>query len=138
MRRATARSRHNAFLLTAPLLLVLTVTFIVPILDMLFRSIDDPVVGRALTRTPEVLADWKAADGPPSEEVYAAMVADLTGLRTGGGDGKALIGKLATRLNYEKSGLRSVITKTARRAPKVTQGPYKGALIKIHKKWGEP
>ena len=30
LRRATARSRRNAFLLTAPLLLVLTVTFIIP------------------------------------------------------------------------------------------------------------
>ncbi len=138
LRRATARSRRNAFLLTAPLLLVLTVTFIVPILDMLFRSIDDPVVGRALTRTPEALADWNAADGLPPEEVYAALVADLAGLRTGGGDGKALIGRFATRLNFEQPGVRSVITKTARKAPKLKQGPYKDALIKIHKKWGQP
>jgi len=138
LRRATARSRRNAFLLTLPLLLVLSITFIIPILDMLFRSVDDPVVGRALTRTPVALADWTAADGQPPEEVYAAMVADLTGLREGGGDGRALIGKFATRLNFEQPGVRSVITKTARRAPKITEGPYKDALIKVHKKWGEP
>jgi putative spermidine/putrescine transport system permease protein len=138
LRRATARSRRNAFLLTLPLLLVLSVTFIIPILDMLWRSVDDPVVGRALTRTPAALADWKAADGLPPEAAYAAMVADLAGLRQGGGDGKALIGKFATRLNFEQSGVRSVITKTARKAPKLTEAPYKDALIKIHKKWGEP
>ena len=138
LRRATARSRRNAFLLTAPLLLVLSVTFIIPILDMLFRSIDDPIVGRALTRTPEALADWNAADGLPPEAAYAAMVADLAGLREGGGDSKALIGKFATRLNFEQPGVRSVITKTARKAPKLKQGPYKDALIKIHKKWGQP
>ena len=138
LRRATARSRRNAFLLTAPLLLVLSVTFIIPILDMLFRSIDDPIVGRALTRTPEALADWNAADGLPPEAAYAALVADLAGLREGGGDGKALIGKFATRLNFEQPGVRSVITKTARKAPKLKQGPYKDALIKIHKKWGQP
>ena len=138
LRRATARSRRNAFLLTAPLLIVLTITFIVPILDMLFRSIDDPIVGQAVPRAVAVLEDWDAAAGLPPEEAYAALVADLAALRTGGSDGKALIGRFATRLNYEQPGVRSVITKTARRAPKLKQGPYKDALIKIHKKWGQP
>jgi len=138
LRRATARSRRNAFLLTAPLLLLLLITFIIPILDMLFRSVEDPVVGRALTTTIEVLAEWDAASGLPPEAAYAAVVADLSGLREGGGDGKALIGKVATRLNFEQPGVRSVITKTARRAPKLKEGPYKDALIKINKKWGQP
>ena len=138
LRRATARSRRNAFLLTAPLLIVLTITFIVPILDMLFRSIDDPIVGQAVPRAVAVLEDWDAAAGLPPEEAYAPMVADLAALRTGGSDGKALIGRFATRLNYEQPGVRSVITKTARKAPKLKEGPYKDALIKIHKKWGQP
>ena len=138
LKRATARSRRNAFLLTAPLLIMLLVTFIVPILDMLFRSIDDPIVGQAVPRAAAVLEDWDAAAGLPPEEAYAALVADLAALRTGGSDGKALIGRFATRLNYEQPGVRSVITKTARKAPKLKEGPYKDALIKIHKKWGQP
>ncbi len=138
LRRATARSRRNAFLLTAPLLIVLLITFIVPILDMLFRSIDDPIVGQAVPRAAAVLEDWDAAAGLPPEEAYAAVVADLAALRTGGSDGKALIGRFATRLNFEQPGVRSVVTKTARKAPKLKQGPYKDALIKIHKKWGQP
>ena len=138
LRRATARARRNAFLLTAPLLIVLLITFIVPILDMLFRSIDDPIVGQAVPRAVAVLEDWDAAAGLPPEEAYAAVVADLAALRTGGSDGKALIGRFATRLNYEQPGVRSVITKTARRATKLKQGPYREALIKIHKKWGQP
>ncbi len=138
LRRATARSRRNAFLLTAPLLIMLLITFIVPILDMPFRSIDDPIVGQAVPRAAAVLEDWDAAAGLPPEEAYAALVADLAALRTGGSDGKALIGRFATRLNYEQPGVRSVITKTARKAPKLKEGPYKDALIKIHKKWGQP
>ena len=138
LRRATARSRRNAFLLTAPLLIVLLITFIVPILDMLFRSIDDPIVGQAVPRAAAALEDWDATAGLPPEEAYAALVADLAALRKGGSDGKALIGRFATRLNYEQPGVRSVITKTARRAPKLKQGPYKDTLIKIHKKWGQP
>ena len=138
LRRATARSRRNAFLLTAPLLIMLLITFIVPILDMLFRSIDDPIVGRAVPRAAAALEDWDARAGLPSEEAYAAMVADLAALRRGGSDGKALIGRFATRLNFEQPGVRSVITKTARKAPKLKEGPYKDTLIKIHKKWGQP
>ncbi len=138
LRRATARSRRNAFLLTAPLLIVLLITFIVPILDMLFRSIDDPIVGQAVPRAAAALEDWDATASLPPEEAYAALVADLAALRKGGSDGKALIGRFATRLNYEQPGVRSVITKTARRATKLKQGPYRDALIKIHKKWGQP
>ena len=138
LRRATARSRRNAFLLTAPLLIVLLITFIVPILDMLFRSIDDPIVGQAVPRAAAALEDWDATAGLPPEEAYAALVADLAALRKGGSDGKALIGRFATRLNYEQPGVRSVITKTARKALKLKEGPYKDALIKIHKKWGQP
>jgi putative spermidine/putrescine transport system permease protein len=138
LRHATARARRNAFLLTLPLLLLLLITFIIPILDMLFRSVDDPIVGQALTTTTEVLAEWDPADGLPPEEAYAGLVADLAALRTGGGDGKALIGKFATRLNFEQPGVRSVITKTARRAPRLKEGPFKEALIKIDSDWGEP
>ena len=138
LRRATARSRRNAFLLTAPLLIMLLITFIVPILDMLFRSIENPVVGLAVPRTVVALADWDVQSGLPPEEAYAALVADLTALRKGGNDGKALIGKFATRLNFEQPGVRSVVTKTARKVTKLKQGPYRDALLKIHKKWGQP
>jgi len=138
LRRATARARRNAFLMTAPLLIMLLITFIVPIGYMLFRSVDDPVVGMAAPLTAKALADWNAETGLPPEDAYAAIVADLSRLRTSGTDGKALIGRLATRLNFEQPSVRSVITKTARKSTKLKEGPYKDALIKINKKWGEP
>ncbi|MHA1600270.1 MAG: ABC transporter permease [Alphaproteobacteria bacterium] len=138
LRRATARSRRNAFLLTAPLLIMLLITLIVPIGFMLFRSVDDPVVGQAVPLTAQAIADWDAESGLPPEEAYAAIVTDLTRLRNSGTEGKALIGRLATRLNFEQPGVRSVITKTARKSPKLKEGPFKEALIKINKKWGEP
>ena len=48
------------------------------------------------------------------------------------------IGKVATRLNYEVSGMRSLVMGTARKVNRVKEGPYQEALIKANKKWGEP
>ncbi len=136
LRKANSKLRRNAFLLTAPLLLFLVVTFIIPIGDMLFRAVDDPLVGQALPRTIEALADWDRT-GLPEEAAYAAMVEDLTALREGGSEGRALIGRVATRLNFETAGVRSTITKTARRAARM-EAPFKEALLAADEDWGQP
>ena len=137
LRRATARARWQAVSMVAPLGLFVLLTFLVPIGLMLFRSVDDPIVGQAMPQTVEALAAWEDRSQPPGEAVFAAAVADLKVLREGGSDSRALIGKLATRLNFETAGVRSVITKTARKAAKL-EGPFKEALIAADKKWGDP
>jgi putative spermidine/putrescine transport system permease protein len=135
LRRANRRNRLNAFFLTAPLLVFLLASFIVPIGMMLFRAVDDPIVGDALPRTVELLADWDRAD-LPAEATYAALVEDLRALRDGGTDGRAMIGRLATRLNFEEGGVRSTITGTARSISDM-EPPYKEALIKDDRAWGQ-
>jgi putative spermidine/putrescine transport system permease protein len=135
LRRANRRQRLNAFLLTAPLLIFLTVSFLIPIGMMLFRSVDDPMVGQALPRTAEALAGWDRAE-LPDEAAYAALVEDLKALRDGGADGRAMIGRVATRLNFEDAGVRSAITSTARKADDM-EPPYKEALIEADDEWGE-
>ncbi|GAB4371417.1 MAG: ABC transporter permease [Kiloniellaceae bacterium] len=135
LRRANRRLRVNAFLLTAPLLLFLLASFIVPIGMMLFRAVHDPIVGEALPRTVEALADWDRQD-LPDEAAFAAVVEDLRALRDGGTDGRAMVGRLATRLNFEEAGVRSAITGTARKVDSM-EPPYKEALIDADREWGK-
>jgi putative spermidine/putrescine transport system permease protein len=135
IRRANRRLRLNAFLLTAPLLVFLLASFLLPIGVMLFRAVDDPIVGHALPRTAEALAGWDRSD-LPDDAAYAALVEDLKALRDGGTDGRAMIGRLATRLNFEDAGVRSAITGTARKVDDM-QPPYKEALIEADDEWGE-
>jgi len=74
------------------------------------------------------IAEW---DGQSeiTEEIAAAMVADLVVARE-----LKTIGRVATRVNREKSGTRSLFTKTARSAAKM-EAPYLEALIAKDKKW---
>ena len=120
-----------AFCLVVPLLVFLLVTFIVPIGLMLYRSIDNPVVAEILPNTVAALDSWDG-QGVPGEAVFAAMAEELALGRK-----NKTIGRAATRLNFDLSGMRSLVTKSARKISRVEQGPYKAALIEIDKRWGE-
>jgi len=76
------------------------------------------------------LSDWDGAS-EPTEDMAAALVADLIVSRKA-----KTIGKVATRVNVEQSGTRSLFTKTARKAAKM-EPPFLPALIKIDKDWGD-
>ncbi|GGX59662.1 ABC transporter permease [Saccharospirillum salsuginis] len=129
--RTTRRHRIRAFLLVAPLLLFLVVAFVLPILDMLKRSIENPEVHNHMSRTVEALEGWDG-ESIPDEPVFAALVQDLVE----GGEART-IGTVASRLNYEASGMRSLIMKTSRRAGRIEEGPYKAAVIDIDEDWAD-
>jgi putative spermidine/putrescine transport system permease protein len=131
LRRADRRRRIVAFLLVAPLLAFIVVTFIMPIGDMLWRSVENRAVSENLPRTIQALQLWDG-EGLPPEPVYAAMVEDL---REGQAD--RTIGHVGIRLNYEMSGARSLFNSSARRAGDL-EAPYKEALMDVHRHWGSP
>ena len=106
LRRAVRRSKIKAFLLVSPLLLFLVVAFVMPIFEMLWRSVDNPEVSTHLSRTVEALEGWDR-ESLPGEEVFAALAEDLRE-----GQQARNLGLLSSRLNYEKSGMRSTITRT--------------------------
>ena len=133
LRRAMRRNRIKAFLLVAPLLLFITFTFMIPILQMLWRSVDNPELQEGIPQTLVALRSWDG-DGTPPEAVYAAFASDIV---EGRGEARA-IGRVAARLNREVGGMRSLINKTARKIRKVESGPWKEAFIKIDKDWGDP
>jgi len=131
LNRAIRRSRIKALLLVAPLLVFIGLAFVMPIFDMLSRSVDNPEVSTYLPRTSEVLVDWDG-EGLPEEAAYAALAQDLAaGLKARN------LGRVASRLNYEKSGMRSLFMKSARRAGRM-EAPYKAALIKADEDWEDP
>ncbi len=119
--------------MVVPLFIFIMATFMVPIANMLIRSIDNQIVSDILPRSVEALKSWDETTGElPSEAVYKAMVEDLVEAK------KARTNtKVGQRLNYEKPGMSSMFRSSARKVGKLKEGPYKEALIKIDKKWGD-
>ena len=101
--------RLRAWALVLPLLAFIGVTFIAPLGAMLTRSVQEPVVADALPNTIRALADWDGR-GTPAEPVFQAAVHEFLEAR----ETRAL-GRIATRINRVQGGLRSVITRSARR-----------------------
>ncbi len=130
LQRAERAKKIRALILIAPTFLFILIAFLFPIADMLFRSIHNPEVGRLIPETIKSLQAWDAT-GLPDESVYRALAEELPQLKK-----NRTLGKVALRLNYEKSGMRSLLRKTARKAAKIKAGPFKEKIIKIDKEWG--
>ena len=135
--KTTRRLRFNAFMLTLPLVAFLIVAFVMPIGDMLVRSFYNPTGSGVVPNFAEVIKDWDGESEFPPEEVFKVFVEDLALARKNREVGKT-VGNLATRVNYEIPGSRSLFTKTARKVGKIEEGPYKEALFEIDKKWNNP
>jgi putative spermidine/putrescine transport system permease protein len=129
LRKAQRVRKLRAIALVLPLLVFVLVSFILPIADMLFRSVDNPVVAENLPVTLKALEEWDGT-GTPDEAAYAAIAKELVEARKNNE-----MGKVATRLNFETSGMRSLIGKSVRKIRRLKEGPYKEALIKIDKRW---
>jgi len=130
LKKAERINKLRAFLLVLPLLAFIIVTFLVPIGDMLARSIDDRQINTVFPKTFEVYKKWDRQD-LPSEEVYETMffeVKNSEGFQ---------IGKASTRMNYAKSGWKSLLKKSKRKFKKIEQGPYKEQMIAAEKRWGD-
>ncbi len=109
--RATLRQKLRALALVAPLLIFIVVTFLVPIGQMLLRSVENDIVVDTLPRTVSALADWDPAESElPPEAAFAAMIADL---REAFAERNHT--RVGQRLNYERSGVSSLFRKTPRR-----------------------
>ena len=138
LKKTERKNKIRAFLLVFPLLLFIIVTFVVPIGDMLTRSIDDSQVNSVYGNTFEEYKKWdKEKDILPPEAVYKALFEDI-----GYGE-KIQVGKSLTRMNYSKSGWKSLIKKTRREINKIIKSEkfpesYKDTLIEINEGWADP
>ena len=119
LKKTERKNKIKAFLLVAPLLLFLIITYVFPIGEMLFRSVDDRTVTEWLPKTFKSMEQWDGKELPP-EEVFEAFYLDYKILVK-----EKTFGKLATQLNYEKNGFKSILKKLARKQKKFNEGNYK-------------
>ena len=131
LKKAERRNKIKAFLLVAPLLLFLLITYIFPIGEMLTRSIDDKMVTNMLPKTFKAMENWDGQELPP-EEVFKSFLFDY----------KTLVkaktqGKLDQRLNKEKNGFNSILKKLKRKMKKFEEGNYKEQIMSVHKRFAD-
>jgi len=128
--KAMFSRRLRAFMLVLPLLIFLLVVFIIPIFYFLFQGIHDSTFSTIMPESTEVLSEWDGVS-EPTEAMYAAVVADMVVARE-----NKTIGKVATRVNRDNPGSRSLFTSSARQAAKL-EAPYKESLPDVKDKWAD-
>ena len=131
LKKSERKNKLKAFLLVAPLLLFLIITYVFPIGDILVRSVDDREVTNMLPKTFKAMENWDGQD-LPSEEVFEAFYFDMELLIK-----EKREGKLSTQLNYTKNGFKSIIKKLRRSMKKFEEGNYKEQIMSVHKRWAD-
>lgn len=130
--RAERRNRMRALGLVLPLLAFILITFVYPIALMVFRGVDNPTVSEFLPETAEMLRAWDGG-GLPEDAVFASMAREFAKASK-----ERTLGKVATRLNYELSGSRSLVTKSGRNLRRLKTEPTKADLVALDKRWNQP
>ena len=131
LRRAERKNKIRSFLFVVPTLLLILFAFLIPIFDMLILSIHTPEVVDLLPKTVQVLKRWDETTGLPDEAAFAALAEELIKLRK-----ERTLGQVTLRLNYEKTGMRSLLNKTARKIRSIKTGPFKDKMIAMDSDWG--
>jgi len=133
LKKAEKKNKIKAFLLVAPLLLFLVITYIFPIGDMFMRSVDDRMVTNMLPKTFKAMEKWENLEELPPEEVYRGFYEDYKVLVE-----KQEHGKLGQRLNKEKNGFNTITKRLFRQIKrnKIDESiSIKEQINKIHKRW---
>ena len=134
LKKAEKKNKIKAFLLVAPLLLFLIITYIFPIGEMFTRSIDDKMITNMLPKTFKEMESWDGQELPP-EEIFSAFYYDYKALVE-----KQEHGKLGQRLNKEKNGFNSTTKRLFRniKRKKIDESiSIKEQIIKVHPNWNK-
>lgn len=136
LQRTLRRQKLVALSLVAPLFFFILLTFLLPIADMLLRSVDNKIIPEQLPRTTQLIGQWDETAGElPNEKTFEALAMDIQE-----GAKAKTINRAGKRLNYEYPGFSSLFRKTARRVRRLeldTVQSFQEAMIKIDKKWGQ-
>lgn len=134
LRKAERMGQIRAYILIAPLLAFLLFSFLVPIGNLLIKSVHDPLVSQEMPRTTQALNAWDPKHSEiPGEAAFAALADDLRA-----GKASAGVTKVAMRLNFENSGMRSLLIKTARQLDSADAvDNWQLRLTSIDSRWGE-
>lgn len=133
LRRALRREKLRALLLIAPLLIFILLTFIFPIADMLFRSVENSIVQKTLPNTVLALEEYDPGTGEaPGEETFAALADDMMRAQE-----EKTHTRLGSRLNYDTPGISSLFRKSGRRIKRMESDIHKEAFIALNPAWGQ-
>ncbi|MEP1538974.1 MAG: ABC transporter permease [Paracoccaceae bacterium] len=132
LNRALRAQKIRALALIAPLLIFVLVTFVFPIGNMLFRSVENQIVQETL---PETIALLNAQnnEGVPDDNVFTALYVDLFIAQE-----QKLHTRLGTRLNYEQTGASSMFRKTGRSVGRFDTDVYTKAFGRLDASWQDP
>jgi putative spermidine/putrescine transport system permease protein len=130
--KALRREKLRALMLIAPLLIFVLITFIAPIADMLFRSVENNIVEDTIPRTVLELKTWNPDDQDlPPQQLYREFFFDVFLAA----EAKQHT-RLGSRLNYEKTGISSAFRSTGRRLDDIGD-LYKDPMEDLDKSWDE-
>ncbi|HDU8575723.1 ABC transporter permease [Vibrio antiquarius] len=133
LQKAERRKKLRSIMLTIPLVCFILFTFAFPILDMLYRSVDNREISRSLPQTIQALESWDY-QGQPHQEVIEAFSVEVLALYQ-----SKELPKIASRMNIEESGMRSLLMKTGRKLSRLTSLPSSVTqLAKLDKRWTNP
>ncbi|WP_199461362.1 ABC transporter permease [Vibrio owensii] len=132
LQKAERRKTIRSIMLIVPLVCFILLTFAFPILEMLYRSVDNRAIPQALPETIQALESWDYR-GQPHPEVIAAFSHELLGLYQ-----SKTLPKIANRMNIEVSRMRSLMMKTGRKLSRLESLPASMTeLSKLDKRWAE-
>ncbi|NVK20477.1 MAG: ABC transporter permease [Methylocystaceae bacterium] len=132
LKRAERMRKYRAMALIAPLFLFILGVFAIPIAIMMWRAIDNPEVVEYLPQTAIELKNWDG-QSEPTPELTAVFARDLVLAYK-----EKTASTVGKRLNYDVSGMRSLISRTARKFNR-TQ-PVQATMddfVKADKRWAQ-
>lgn len=129
--RAERRGKIRAFLLVAPLLAFVILSFAVPILGLIGQAGYSDMVSTSMPKTTTLLLQWDAKS-PVTEELCASFVTEFKATKT---IDPAMPSRIATFVNREYSGSLSKL-KAVANANLAT--PYCKALSDLNDEWSKP
>ncbi|MBT6203704.1 MAG: ABC transporter permease [Rhodospirillaceae bacterium] len=134
LRRAERMRKVWAFGLVAPLLIFIVGGFIIPIISLMSLSVEDPELNQALPRTADAFAQWDGV-GLPSNEAMMIFAEELSTADRGE------FGRVSKRLNYDISGFKSMLKKTARASGDLallSEEDILAGFVDIDSDWNDP
>ncbi|RKT32179.1 putative spermidine/putrescine transport system permease protein [Roseovarius halotolerans] len=132
LRRAIRAQKLRALALIAPLLIFVLVTFIAPIADMLFRSVENQIVSNTLPNTVATLNDWDGTgETLPGDQTFEALFYDMFLAA----ESKRHT-RLGSRLNYEQAGISSMFRTSGRNVDEVGEDQVE-ALEDLNDAWSD-
>ena len=122
LKRSMRRSKLWALILVLPAFLFLLIVFILPIGNLLIRSVDDSMVNYQFPLTFSLIENWDR-QSLPEEVLFEALYLDFTTVNK-----FFLANNAGASVDSSDAGWWLKIP---------AKGPYKNAIVKINPKWGE-